>query len=1480
MTDSTVAKAPAPAPVAADDDKRKAKLLPKALASLPLFAGLEAKCLKTITERAELRTVPEHKEVLGDDGEPLLIVISGALQVCVSSGPMTTLGPGGVLNEVGFLSLARHAAPFKPTLKSTQDPSKSMLKGQSQSLELASGDDKKAGNVDKQRTISNLCPQAQTQLTAESCGQKLSGWLRLATVSAEGGATVAAVTMDLLREILKNFPSSSAKFDKNKDALTSRMLAILRSFVLPGAPPQVVLALAAVSERKHIAPEELIVKESEAGEASESVFLIEEGDAIVEKLMAKGGRAIPTGVGQIGAGAIIGDICFVGSKVPRMAAVRAKTSMKIIELPMKGLLSVLRRYPGIIACMKNRLRETAMLLQPSLPSRANVLSMVGIFSKCSSKFIRDIVGVAERHMFFCGHEIKTEGTSDTTFSVAEFGLCSVETKEKGLTHYVHMNNCFGERTLLGTAEHADATVTVASPLALLLTINYDAFKLIIDRHPQQLKKLEQGATQSCNTGDISKLDVLKRCGPHFIEAIVGAVQMRCYMPGQTITIEGSIDAGSMFVMKGGRASVEVKGAIVNTLNTGTAFGELAMLGLVRRRTSTVRAVSLCFLFEIPRVAFLAALETHPEEREQFEELTMKQNLVSTNVLWSFFAGTPPRLMYLVNLYAERRITPVGVWTSRQGEPLATNAAILLLQGSLRMEDDEGNVVAEIGEGSCFNEQVLLGLPQARGKIVPKVSSEVQIMTKFTFERICNDFPDQVEQIRQKVVEEMVGKAEHRLGFQRASAEVLRLSALFRAVPDPFANHVRKLLIPRLYEPEAYITKDGEEGSSMFFILDGDCHVDGQKGSNDEPIMGRVHGEAIVLGIANHYPISIRSSAWCVALELTREGLEKALKAFPKQREVFEGLFTSNDHGVKLRDRLHQNSLLSQAGSEFVSQSCEHAIDSFYSYGDVIMERGYPCKLGESNCYVLLSGQAIVEGEYNIRLGSVGPGDVFGEGGAVGLADTRNATVRAWKGGLTHCAQLHGTSMLAAVKKYPKDRQALADAYDKRQAMNSGFAEQRRQWLENIVVPALATCSVFAGFPIEVLNDLSKPLEAIKYEAGQMITECGDACDNLLVLTEGEAAIIGKNGEVVGTYTSGAVFGEIAVLGLFPMRIATVQAACDCKILSLSSSTIQQVLSIPRCAEGRLLLDDVILQRREQVADGMPLCALPIDVRSYDVTIRAVSLQAQRLDLRVGETLWPHHDTGASGPHVLVLTQGRGAMYVGDDARPVMQIDYGIALPEGVAASNKARMVAATTCVIYRIRMFDILLAVGAKPDAKKWFEKLQGLLHESEERMFSRLSSAKGATTSKEPRDSAFIIRERVVQKRQHQIYRESAQERAMEQITKTGRSKSMSSLPRIVQPIEPRRKHVDNDWRVVQPIESVDDALTARVTSSLPNLTSTTGLPWHRIDSIDVRIPASNHKRNNITGQTAWHHWGLKPPSQLCVTLAKLSKSASTPDL
>eukprot|EP00929_Paragymnodinium_shiwhaense_P028916 TRINITY_DN16688_c0_g1_i1.p1 TRINITY_DN16688_c0_g1~~TRINITY_DN16688_c0_g1_i1.p1 ORF type:complete len:1341 (-),score=339.09 TRINITY_DN16688_c0_g1_i1:142-4164(-) len=1326
----------------------------QALQRQPLFSGVEEEVLRDVAELAQPMELLESSELELADGQPMYVVVSGDIQLCVGCGPVAAHGPGSVVNVVGMLGLNQVAEPFKPIHVHESKDLATAEKNQEVNEDDALSDFEKA------RIMNNLCPHAVTALTPTTCGVKISGWLRLSAAAHQQPVRLAAIHPELLQEVLSRSVTSNSQFVANRAELVSMWLTIVKAHVFPGVPPEVIWAVAEQSFHDVTEEGENVVSEADVGDAAESIVVIEEGEAFVDKMIhLQGTEASQQVCGSLGPGAIIGNICFVGVKVPRAASVRAHTPVATVRIPNAVIIGILERFPGFNACMKGRLRDTAMLLQPSLPPRVNVISMLRIFSRCGEEFLKEVASIAERRLLHCGDVIIPEGGTEGNLCVVEFGQCRVDKIGVGKLDVAPIGTCFGERTFLGLAPEAGATVSAATPLALILIVPKLMFSTVLARYPKEQQRLTEGiASGNVRHSDVAQLKVLAQRSKDFVKAIEGGIEMRCFMPGQTVCVQGSADGGSMYVVKSGRSMVEVNGKMTRELQSGANFGELGMLGLVRRRTTTVKALTLCFMYEIPRAAFLQALEQHPEERDYFERMAAKHGGSSLCVTWPVFRDASDTLLYLVNHHAERRITPAGAWTSRKGEPLKRAAAILVMQGVIKLVGDNGEELEELTEGHCLNEQVLLGLPETAGTLVPKVSSEVQMISKEAFDKILDEFPSGQEGVMQNLVAEIVGKAEHkclrRLEIEDGIPEVpggpLHYSALFRGAPD-FARHAQKFLKARLYMPGELITTAGEKGDQMYVLVQGSAFMEGvgeQKWL--EFRTGSVFGEAVVFGVTRCYPTTVRASGLCCVKSLSCDGFQEALSDHPDTeiRSMLQRLQQAQN-GRPLYERVPESSLLAQAGEDFVNVACAYADDAFFAAGEEVINRTEVCALGDTSVYVLLSGEADIENEFGIALGPLSENDICGEGGGLGMQMYRNMTVRSGKvAGPTYFARLHGKSLKAAADAFPDKYQLLVDTFEARRQANQAYSCSRSMWLDRAVVPALAASSIFQGFSKEVLALMAQPLVVTTYEPGAAIRAAGDTVDSLVVLVEGEADVHSKTGEV-GRFTSGATFGEVAAMGLFELAFTTVRAVTQCHVLAVPTVLIQDVLSRPQAESENTLFEKLVDDRQRQVAAGLPLCSLSwsiptssekINVSLEDMCARIVALHAALVSLAPGEMAQPLSDSSPNGPHFMILVKGRASLIVGDGPSVMTLLATGRnVLPEGLASKYGAHIHAVTACDFYRIRMCDFLLAEHSAAPGTKWLSHFRKQYVEEGEYIDTRLGNARGVINNKVPQMNAYM---------------------------------------------------------------------------------------------------------------------------------------------
>ncbi|CAK0793611.1 unnamed protein product [Prorocentrum cordatum] len=1312
---------------AAGGEAAARELVHAELAASPLFAQCEPEVVRGIVRGARGIRLGHGDELDVSASGRAWVVVAGALEARVGPGRAALLGPRTMLNVCGLLGSPPEGGRERAECEQWYRPAAPSDEADKEALAVEAG------------CVRTLCSQAFAVAGSRGAGQKAPDTLSLTVVGAPprraegeaddalgpaqqephsparheaGGAWLAAMTVgDVLKVVAGS--SSQAQFTANRESLLERWSVALRRRVFPGAPPDALFSLVESAQVHHVSPGDKLATEGESGDAAEALLVLDSGEAAVEKCVpcrdGQGTRV--TVMGFLGPGAIVGDACFIGSGMPRPATVRAKTAVTVLIIPSDAILEALRRFPGCLACLHAGVREGAALLQPSLQSHTEVLLMQRLFGWSCLPFVRAVASASERRVLYCGEAVKQEGGSDAALYVVEFGICSVSREGCGDVGMARMGTCFGERELIGIHSVNRSTVRVSTPFAVLLMVPQTAFGAVLSRFPDEERRV-RGSTllpsQRGRGSDVASFPCFRTCSQNFCEDLARSVEIRYYCPGQTVMVEGAMDAAHMSVLKGGRAVVEKRGKKVADVAIGTNFGEFAMMGIARRRGATVRAVTLCQMLEVPRAAFLAALDRNPEDRQHFEKLTTQYSAAETGVRWPLFVDTPANLLYHVNLYTDRYLTPAGSWTSRaSGAQLPEDAAVLVLQGSILVEGP-GDEVLEFVDGQCFNEQVLVGFPRS-GRLVAKEASEVQIMTRETFEKVMAAHPDQRTAAERNILQEMACKAVKRLGFSHGSVGILRFSSLFRAVSDQFA-----LL-------------EGAEGDTMYLLLVGDVQVEASDGlSSAHDGQRQAFGEAVLLGIASAYGKTLRARSSCLVQALPRGSLDEVLDSFPRERALFAGLRVQGCEG-SVDSCLARAASFSRMEPEFVSTPPRQYEDVFYAPGEEILTRGDPCALGRSSLFLLMSGQANVEGLHSQRLGSLSPGHVFGEAGALGYAPARTATVRAWRAGLTHCAVLQGPAIEAATKRFPETHRLFKAIFEERQDANACIEECRQDWVHEVVVPALRRSRLFAGLATELVQRVALPLAEVKYGAGEFIAQAGESLDRMFFLLQGRAEVLSREGRVLGDLSGGAVLGEAAVLGLLPVSTAAVRAASECRALVVLADGVREVASSRDASPLRRSLQLLKEERLRQASSGLPACALGIGLAAQDFCARVVNLQAECIEMRADSTWHPLPDSDPCGPHFGVLVGGRGTLVLGFEERPVMALMPGSLLPEGLYAKYGAHVRAQTASQVYRVRLVDIMLAFGSANASFRSFVLFEALWKEARARAASRLKCACGA---------------------------------------------------------------------------------------------------------------------------------------------------------
>ncbi|CAE7199279.1 SKOR [Symbiodinium sp. CCMP2592] len=159
----------------------------------------------------------------------------------------------------------------------------------------------------------------------------------------------------------------------------------------------------------------------------------------------------------------------------------------------------------------------------------------------------------------------------------------------GTVNEVPAGSCFGERTLIGIAKEANATVRVFTPFALVLAIARRSLHLGPSRSTllrrSTLTPHRVAASRAARCGAGAKPKLRRRSVSHSARSA-----SRSLSHGQTVVVEGCVEQDPcMFVLSGGIVVAERDGCAIARISPGATFGELRRVCRSQERAVTIRA---------------------------------------------------------------------------------------------------------------------------------------------------------------------------------------------------------------------------------------------------------------------------------------------------------------------------------------------------------------------------------------------------------------------------------------------------------------------------------------------------------------------------------------------------------------------------------------------------------------------------------------------------------------------------------------------------------------------------------------------------------------------------------------------------------------------------------------------------------------------------------------------------------------------------
>lgn len=442
-----------------------------------------------------------------------------------------------------------------------------------------------------------------------------------------------------------------------------------------------------------------------------------------------------------------------------------------------------------------------------------------------------------------------------------------------------------------------------------------------------------------------------------------------------------------------------------------------------------------------------------------------------------------------------------------------------------------------------------------------------------------------------------------LGEQMMLSQELAGLPIFASCRQGFISELAREVEEVKVGKEQEILQDPSHGPTMLLVLRGSVQVYIDDHAAHKLTRGQYFGESCLLGLEEDWGAKLVSTAASTVTAIRRKSLLTALRFFPQERRFFEGIFQKN------KSNMSEGTLVNAcAVFRGLSAACICRIDAqlmrrIYFPGEKILEEGKPGDelyiLVRGSVNVEIAGRVVREERRDSRPGlertvsgvghphddaaeSDNDGDslpvsrtvsakkssdsdsdssasedqgpvCFGELGLLGMQEVRTATVVVQS--VCHVRVLYRDNFL-------KTLQSNSESLQMEQMR--GFFENR--YKDNHRAPpkkVLQEVKIFkeVGCSDSFLDFLAQHLEDRIFLSGQKIideTVPDDRC--MYLLAQGLVKVLKENKEVA-TLTSGAVFGEIIVLGLASKRSATVVAAETCYMQVLHQSVVVRGLEL-------------------------------------------------------------------------------------------------------------------------------------------------------------------------------------------------------------------------------------------------------------------------------------------------------------------------------
>lgn len=179
----------------------------------------------------------------------------------------------------------------------------------------------------------------------------------------------------------------------------------------------------------------------------------------------------------------------------------------------------------------------------------------------------------------------------------------------------------GDVGLLGVSKTRGVTVTVIED-STVLVLEKAAFEASVSAIGDEKMPILEDARGMQDLilegGCLCSLECFRRLDRDFVLALGDHLEPRLVYPGSVLMRENNY-GNEMYILQIGHVKVEKGGKFIAECHGATVLGELAVLGLDKRRTATVTCVALCLVYVLHGDVFHRILENFPNSKRVFDQ---------------------------------------------------------------------------------------------------------------------------------------------------------------------------------------------------------------------------------------------------------------------------------------------------------------------------------------------------------------------------------------------------------------------------------------------------------------------------------------------------------------------------------------------------------------------------------------------------------------------------------------------------------------------------------------------------------------------------------------------------------------------------------------------------------------------------------------------------------------------------------------------